>query len=174
MFFEPERSIFMSENINDRGAINTIVEVTKLHSANPELPITLFVNSGGGNVTDAFALYDYIMHALKPNLQTVVLGEANSMAVLLLLMGDSGFRFISRLAVMKFHRFSLTVNASFTVKNGLKMIQDLEKSEENYIEILVQRTGGKINKEIANKLLSDNVTLTAAEAVEFGLAQTVL
>ena len=172
MFFEPERSIFMSEEINDRGVINTIVEITKLHSANPKLPITLFINSGGGNVTDAFALYDYIMHALKPNLQTVVLGEANSMAVLLLLMGNT--RFIGRLAVMKLHRFSFTANASFNIKNGLKIMQNLKMSEDNYIKIIVKRTGGKINKKMANRLLDDNVTLTAIQAVELGLAQTVL
>lgn len=174
MEFRPDRSLYLNGEINVNTSLELISGMSKLHSADPATPITLFITSAGGNVSDAFALYEYVTKLLKPNLQTVVLGEASSTAVMIFLMGQK--RYIGNMAVMRLHRFTFTPDRALTLaaKQLEKMRRDLARSESRYIDVLVKRTGGKISREVARSLLDDNAALTAATAVKLGLAHKVL
>ena len=172
MDFDPKRSIYLNGGINTDTILSTIMGLSSLYIADPKSVITLFITSNGGSVSDSFALYDYVTHALKPRLQTVALGEVNSSAVILFLAGT--LRHIGKLALMRFHRFSLTNDLILNSKNTQKMGKDLERGEANYIDILMSRSKGIITKKMANDLLDNNRTVTAIESVKLGLAHKIL
>lgn len=174
MEFSPERSLYLNGEVDTQTSMEIITGISKLHSAKPEAWITLFVSSSGGSVSDTFVLYDYVMKALKPNLQTVALGEVNSTAVMLFLMGE--MRHISRLSVMRFHRFTFTleVGTRITAKKASILRQDLERSEKCYIDVLTNRTNGRITKEKARALLNGEIVVPATMAVKLGLAHKIL
>lgn len=174
MKFQAERSLYLNDEINARSSMELISGMSKLHSADQSLPITLFITSAGGNISDAFALYEYVMKLLRPNLQTVVLGEASSMAVMIFLMGEK--RYVGSMAVVKLHRFTFTPSETSTLaaKQLEKMRRDLTRSESKYVNVLVERTDGKISKETAKALLDSNAMLTPTKTVKLGLAHKVL
>lgn len=174
MKFKLEESLFLNCAVDAQTSMEVIIGMSKLYSANPKTLITLFISSGGGSVGDAFALYDYTMKALKPKLQTVALGEVNSTAIMLFLMGET--RYVGRLSVMRFHKFSLTVEnaTSLTTRKADQIRRDLEKSEAEYVNIITSRSGGKITADKARALLDDNVAVPAIQAVKLGLAHKIL
>jgi ATP-dependent protease ClpP protease subunit len=172
MDFTLERSVFLNDEINARTSMEAIMGISKLYIDNPNLVITLFIASNGGSVDDSFATYDYMMNALKPKLQTVALGEVSSSAVPLFLMGE--LRYIANLALIRFHRFSLGDARNLTSKNAKEIGKDLDRSEAKYVNLLRERTSGKITEEMANTLLDNRVAVMATQAVELGLAHHIL
>ncbi len=172
MEFTPERSVYLNDEINAKTSMEVITTISKLHVDDPKLTITLFIASSGGSVDDSFATYDYIISILKPKLQTVALGEVSSAAVPLFLMGE--LRYITNLALIRFHRFSLGDAQNITSKKAKEIIKDLDRSEAKYVNILKERSDGKITEEVANTLLDDRVAVTATQAVELGLAHEIL
>lgn len=151
--------------------MEVMIGITKLYSSDLTSVINLFIGSTGGNVSDGFAMYDYVMGMLKPKLNTAAIGEISSMAVPLYLMGE--VRTIGGLAVVRLHRFSTSPNSSLSSVNSLKISEELARAEEKYINILVRRTENKISEEMANELMDKNVTLTAVDAVKLGIAHKV-
>ena len=172
MDFKPERSVYLDGEINGHTCAEAMMGISKLYSADQEAPITLFISSGGGNVSDAFALYDYIMTALRPNLQTVALGEANSVAVILFLMGEK--RYVGNLTILKLHEFSFTPegSSSVTARGARKMAKSLELSQTKYADIIANRSG--MPKRKVRALMRKKATILPAQAVELGLAHQVL
>lgn len=174
MKFKLEQSLFLNGAVDAQTSMELITGMSKLYFANPQKLITLFISSSGGSVGDSFALYDYTTKALKPKLQTVTLGEVNSTAVMLFLMGDT--RYIGSLSVMRFHKFSLTVDnaTSLTTKQADQIRQDLERSEAEYVNIITSRSGGKITADKARTFLDNNIAVPATQAVKLGLAHRIL
>lgn len=171
MNFEPDRSLYLNGDINTQTVMEVMIGITRLYSANPASVINLFMGSTGGGVSDGFGLYDYVMGMLKPKLNTAAIGEISSMAVPLYLMGE--LRIIGGLAVVRLHRFSTSPSSSLSSVNSAKISEELARAEEKYINILVRRTGNKISEEKANELMDKNITLTAVEAVQLGIAHKV-
>lgn len=174
MEFKLEQSLFLNGTVDALTSMEVITGMSKLYSANPKTLITLFISSGGGSVGDAFALYDYTTKALRPKLQTVALGEVNSTAIMLFLMGER--RYIGRLSVMRFHKFSLTVEntTNLTTIKADHIRRDLEKSEAEYMNIITSRSGGKITADKARAFLDNNIAVSATQAVKLGLAHRIL
>ena len=174
MKFRLEQSLFLNGVVDAQTSMEIITGMSRLYFANPKKLITLFISSAGGSVSDSFALYDYTTKALKPKLQTVALGEVNSTAVMLFLMGET--RYIGRLSVMRFHKFSLTVEntTSLTSRKADQMRQDLERSEAEYVNIITSRSGGKITADKARTFLDNNIAVSAIQAVKLGLAHRIL
>ena len=174
MEFDPARSVYLNDEITAHSSMEIIMGISKIYTNNPVLPITLFINSTGGNIIDAFAIYEYVMRMLKPNFQTVVLGEASSMAVLLLLMGDK--RLMAQTAFMRFHKFSYTPREVFPITSSLarKIRQGLGESEKKYTEIVAERSGGRTSQKQALILMRNEVLVSATKAVELGLAHEIL
>lgn len=174
MEFDPKRSIYLNDDINPHSSLELISGISKLHSADAEAMITLHITTTGGNVMDAFAVYEYVTKLLRPNLQTVVLGEASSMAIMIFLMGEK--RYIGEMAVLRFHQFSYTPDRIFAITSrGAKRIaRNLEISERKYVEIIVNKSGGKISKNGARALMSREATVMPAQAIELSLAHQIL
>ena len=87
-----DRIIFIDGEIFDLTADLVVAQLLFLQSQDPERDIQLYINSPGGSVTAGLAIYDTIQY-VKPDIQTVCLGQAASMGALLLACGTSGKRF---------------------------------------------------------------------------------
>lgn len=88
-----DRIIFLGGPINDIVANSVIAQLLFLASQNPKEDIKLYINSPGGQVTSALAIYD-TMQYVKPNVSTICVGMAASAAALLLAAGEKGKRMI--------------------------------------------------------------------------------
>ncbi|MBW1668173.1 MAG: ATP-dependent Clp endopeptidase proteolytic subunit ClpP [Deltaproteobacteria bacterium] len=87
-----DRIIFMGDQVND-GIANTIIaQMLFLESEDPDKDINLYINSPGGSVTAGLAIYD-TMQYIKPDVTTICMGQATSMAALLLAAGAKGKRY---------------------------------------------------------------------------------
>jgi ATP-dependent Clp protease protease subunit len=87
-----DRIIFMGEQVHDGMANTVIAQMLFLESEDPDKDINLYINSPGGSVTAGLAIYD-TMQYIKPNLVTICMGQASSMAALLLAAGAKGKRY---------------------------------------------------------------------------------
>ena len=87
-----ERIIFLTGGVNDNVASLICAQLLFLESENPDKDISFYINSPGGVVTAALAMYD-TMQYIKPNVSTVCIGQAASAGSLLLMAGAAGKRF---------------------------------------------------------------------------------
>lgn len=87
-----ERVIFLGEPVDDHVANSIIAQMLHLESADPEKDISIYINSPGGSVTDGLAIYD-TMQFIKCDVSTICIGQAASMAAVLLAAGAPGKRF---------------------------------------------------------------------------------
>ena len=87
-----DRIVFLDGEIHDVSADLVIAQLLFLESQDPERDIQLYVNSPGGMVTAGLAIYDTIQY-IKPDVQTICMGQASSMGALLLTCGTTGKRY---------------------------------------------------------------------------------
>ena len=87
-----DRIIFLGTSVDDHMANVIIAQMLFLESDEPEQDIYLYVNSPGGQVSSGMAIYD-TMQYIKPDVQTICIGQAASMGALLLAAGTKGKRF---------------------------------------------------------------------------------
>lgn len=86
-----DRIVFLSGEINDDTANLVVAQLLFLEMENPDSDISLYINSPGGSVTAGMAIFD-TMNYIKPNVRTVCIGMAASMAAFLLMAGEKGKR----------------------------------------------------------------------------------
>src|SRR5437763_13875762 len=84
--------IFLGQPIDDNIANLIIAQLLFLEAENPEKDISVYVNSPGGSITSALAIYDTTQY-VKPHIQTICLGQAASMAAVLLAAGEKNKRY---------------------------------------------------------------------------------
>ena len=87
-----DRIVFLDGEINDLTADLVVAQLLFLESQDPERDISLYINSPGGIVTAGLAIYDTIKY-IKPDVQTICIGQAASMAAVILAGGAKGKRF---------------------------------------------------------------------------------
>lgn len=130
--------------------------------------ITFQLMSPGGRCDAGFALYDWLQVNV-PKLQTIAYGGVNSMAVVLFAAGHN--RIVTNHASFYLH----PVQSSFESKTTLdhdghrSAIESLKVTQSQYLEVLLKTTKGKTSKQL-EKLIKDNTTITAKEALTMGLA----
>ena len=86
-----DRIIFLGVQVDDASADDVMAQLLVLESQDPDSPITMYINSPGGSFTALTAIYD-TMQYIKPQIQTVCLGQAASAAAVLLAAGSAGRR----------------------------------------------------------------------------------
>ncbi len=87
-----DRIIFVDGEINDISADIIVAQILFLESQNAEKDISMYINSPGGSVTAGLAIYDTMQH-VRPDIQTICMGQAASMGALLLAGGSKGKRY---------------------------------------------------------------------------------
>jgi ATP-dependent Clp protease protease subunit len=162
--------IFLGRPIDDDVSNLIIAQMLFLEAENPEKDIALYVNSPGGAITAGLAIYD-TMQYIKPDVSTLCVGQAASMAAVLLAAGTEGKRSVlpnSRVLIHQPLLYGLQgqqTDIDIHAKDLLRMRERIE-------EILAQHTGKSI-EEIHLDTERDKI-LSAPDAVEYGLADQVM
>ncbi|HOV38716.1 MAG TPA: ATP-dependent Clp protease proteolytic subunit [Spirochaetales bacterium] len=164
-----DRIVFIDGEIFDLTADLVVAQLLFLESQDPERDISLYINSPGGVVTAGLAIYDTIQY-IKPNVQTICLGQASSMAALILACGTKGKRFVLPSSRMLIHQPWGGVQGQVSdIKVQAREILRLKKLTIDYFALHT----GKQPDEVARDLERD-FYMSAEEAVAYGLADKIL
>ena len=164
-----DRIIFLGEQVDDITANLIVAQLLFLESEDPSKDIHLYINSPGGSVTAGMAIYD-TMQYIKCDVSTICIGMAASMGALLLSGGAKGKRMALPNAEIMIHQPSGGARGQETeIRIAAEQIL---KTRENLNRILAENTGQPLEK-IQLDTERDNY-MTAQEAVEYGLIDTVI
>ncbi len=163
-----DRIIFLGTEINDLVANSIVAQLLFLEADAPEKDIIMYINSPGGVITSGMAIYD-TMRYIKPDVQTVCIGQAASMGALLLTAGAKGKRFALPNARIMIHQplggaQGQATDIEIQAKEILRMKELTSK--------IISETTGKTMKQVKKDTERDNF-MTAEEAKEYGLVDRV-
>ena len=164
-----ERIIFLGTPIDDMVANLVIAQLLFLESDEPDKDINFYINSPGGIVTSGLAVYD-TMRYIKPNIQTICIGQAASMGALLLAAGSKGKRFALPHARILIHQpmggfQGQATDIEIHAKEILRMRGELN-------QILVKHTGQPLARIEADT--ERDYFMGGEEAVQYGIVDSVL
>ena len=164
-----ERIVFLVGPVNDSAASLITAQLLFLESENPKKEIYLYINSPGGLVTSGLGIYD-TMQYIKPEVSTLCIGQAASMASFLLAAGGKGKRFSLPNSRVMVHQPSAGFTGQATdIEIHAKEVLSLKKRLN---EIYSKHTGKSV-EEIKAALERDNF-MTAENAKSFGLIDKVV
>ena len=165
-----DRIIFLGVQVDDASADDVMAQLLVLESQDPDSPITMYINSPGGSFTALTAIYDTIQY-IKPQIQTVCLGQAASAAAVLLAAGSAGRRLALPNARVLIHEPAM--EGMHGQASDIAIVADeLERMNDWLCTTLALHTG-KSADEIKNDIQRDKI-LTAEAAKEYGLVDQVL
>lgn len=142
-----------------------------MDNSKPEKILTLYINSTGGSLTDAFGLIDVIKNS-NFVVRTIGIGNVMSAAFLIFAAGDKGERYIAKNTSIMCHQFTESIDEKYhDIKAALK---ETENCNNRMVEFLVEATG-LVPSKVKSKLLPpSDVYLTAEELLEYGVADHIL
>ena len=164
-----ERIIFLGTPIDDAVANLVMAQLLHLESEDPDKDINLYINSPGGDITRGFAIYD-TMQYIKPDVSTIVMGQAASAAAVLLAAGTQGKRFALPNAAILIHQphggaQGQAADIEIQAKEILRYRRLLD-------EILAEHTGQPLEK--VEKDTDRDFIMTADQAKEYGIIDEVI
>lgn len=164
-----DRIIFIDGEINDVTADLAVAQILFLESENPDKDISVYINSSGGSVTAGLAIYD-TMKYVKCDIQTICMGQAASMAAILLAGGTKGKRYALPSSRVMIHQPRGGVEGQESDISILaKEIIRLKKLSIEYLSI---DTGKNID-EVATDIERD-FFMSAQEAMDYGIIDHVM
>ncbi|MCE1207489.1 MAG: ATP-dependent Clp endopeptidase proteolytic subunit ClpP [Spirochaetia bacterium] len=164
-----DRIVFIDGEIQDLTADLIVAQLLFLESQDPSRDISIYINSPGGSVTAGLAIYD-TMQYLKPDIQTICLGQASSMAALLLAAGTSGKRFALPSSRVLIHQ--PWGNASGQASDISLQAREIVRLKKLTIEYFARHTGKTLEQ--VSKDMERDFFMSAQEAVEYGLADKIM
>ncbi|MDP8222649.1 MAG: ATP-dependent Clp protease proteolytic subunit [Candidatus Lernaella stagnicola] len=164
-----DRIIILGQGVDDTIANLIISQLLFLESEDPDTDIALYINSPGGHVTAALAIYD-TMQFIKSPVSTICLGQASSMAGLLLAAGEQGKRFALPHSRMLIHQPAGGFRGQATDLEIHARQMDALRQVIN--GIIAKHTGQSVER--VSKDTDRDFYLTAAEAKDYGLIDKVM
>jgi len=165
-----ERIIFLGVQIDDASANDVMAQLIVLESVDPDRDITIYINSPGGSFTALTAIYD-TMQYVRPDIQTVCMGQAASAAAVLLAAGTPGKR-------MALPNSRIIIHQPAT-EGGYGQGSDIEIQAREILrmraqlEDMISRHSGQAIEKVRKDIDRDKI-LTAEEAKEYGLIDQIL
>ena len=176
-----DRIVMLDTDVNEHSSSLIVAQMLFLESENPDADILFYINSPGGSVTAGLAIYD-TMQFIKPDVSTIVLGQACSMGSFLAQAGTAGKRIVLPESRTMIHRVSSgTPGTRGSVHVQDLQFEDAKRSFEESVRInkrltelyAKHNTAGKQYDELYEAMKFDTF-LSAEEAVEYGLADEVV
>lgn len=164
-----DRIIFLGDEVNEHTANVVVAQLLFLANEDPKKDIYLYINSPGGSVYDALAIYD-TMEYVSPDIQTVGIGVQASAAAFLLSSGKKGKRFLLPNATVMIHQPSSGTRGKVTdqeidLRESLRVKRLLE-------EIMAKNTGQKPEKIHVD--MERDFWMTAEQAVKYNVVDKIL
>lgn len=166
-----ERIIFLVGPVNDHTANLVVAQMLFLESENPDKDIYFYINSPGGSVTAGMSIYD-TMKFIKPDVQTLCLGQAASMGAFLLSAGTKGKRFALPNSRIMIHQPLISGGLGGQASDIEIHARELIKLKEKLNQLLAEHTGQNIER-IERDTDRDNF-MSAQAAAEYGLIDKVI
>ena len=164
-----ERIIFLGTQVDDASANDIMAQLLVLEGQDPDRDITMYINSPGGSFTSLMAIYD-TMQYVRPDVQTVCIGQAASAAAVLLAAGAPGKRAALPNARVLIHQ-PATGGVQGQVSDLEIQAQEIERMRKLMEETLARHTG-RPAEQIRLDTDRDKI-LTASEAVDYGIIDQV-
>ncbi len=164
-----DRIVFLGDTVDD-GVANTIIaQLLFLESQDKEKDIKLYINSPGGSVTAGLAIYDTIQY-IKPDVSTICVGLAASMAATLLAAGTKGKRFVLPNSEILIHQvMGGAEGQAIDIKIRAERILRIR---DRLNEILAKHTGQA--REKIEKDTDRDYFMTADEALKYGIVDKII
>lgn len=164
-----DRIIFVDGEINDMSADLVVAQLLFLEAQNPDKDISLYINSPGGSVTAGLAIYDTMQH-IRPDVQTICLGQCASMGAVLLAGGATNKRYALPSSRVMIHQpWGGVQGQAVDINIQAKEIVRLKKLTIKYFA----ENTGKTEKQVAADMERD-FFMSAEEALAYGIIDTVM
>lgn len=176
-----DRIVMLDTEVSEHSASLVIAQMLFLESENPDADILFYINSPGGLVTAGLAIYD-TMQFIKPDVSTIVLGQACSMGSFLAQAGAPGKRLVLPESRTMIHRVSSGTPSTrgsvhvqeLQFEDAKRSFEESQRLNERLTQLYVKHnTAGKTYEEMFATMKFDTF-LSAQEAVEMGLADSVV
>ena len=165
-----ERIIFLGTQVDDASANDIMAQLLVLEGQDPDRDITMYINSPGGSFTSLMAIYD-TMQYVRPDVQTVCLGQAASAAAVLLAAGSEGKRLALPNARVLIHQPAM--EGMQGQASDIEIVADEIDRMRSWLEDTLAAHTGRDREKIHADLERDKI-LTAAAAKEYGIVDQVL
>jgi ATP-dependent Clp protease protease subunit len=165
-----DRIIFLGTPISDEIANAVMAQLLCLQQMDPDRDISIYINSPGGSFTALTAIYD-TMRYLKPDIQTVCLGQAASAAAVILAAGTQGKRFALPNSRILIHQ--PYTEGTYGQASDIEIQANEILRMRALLEQMISDNTGKSADEVSRDIERDKI-LTAQQAVEYGLIDSIL
>ncbi len=165
-----DRIVFMGVQVDDASADDVMAQLLVLESQDPDSLITMYINSPGGSFTALTAIYD-TMQYIKPQIQTVCLGQAASAAAVLLAAGSPGKRLALPNARILIHQPAM--EGMQGQASDIQIVADEIDRMRVWLEETLSKHSGTPAEQIRRDIERDKI-LTAEQAKDYGLVDQVL
>lgn len=166
-----DRIIFLGAQVDDASADDVMAQLLVLESMDPERDVTLYINSPGGSFTAMTAIYDTIQF-IRPEVQTVCLGQAASAAAVLLAAGTPGKRLALPNARVLIHQPSMGGGERGTATDLQIQAEEVMRMRSWLEETIASHSGQSVEK--VRDDVERDLFMTAADAKEYGIVNEVL
>jgi len=165
-----DRIIFLGVQVDDTSANDVMAQLLTLEGLDPDRDITMYINSPGGSYTAMTAIFD-TMQYVRPDIQTVCLGQAASAAAILLAGGTKGKRMALPNSRVMIHQPAIggTQGQGSDLEIQAREIMRMRSEMEH---LLAEQTGQPLDK-VTRDIDRDKI-MTAEEAKEYGIVDVVL
>ena len=176
-----DRIVMLDTDVNEHSSSLIVAQMLFLESEDPDADILFYINSPGGSVTAGLAIYD-TMQFIKPDVSTIVLGQACSMGSFLAQAGAPGKRIVLPESRTMIHRVSSGTPGTrgsvhvqeLQFEDAKRSFEESQRINERLTELYVKHnTAGKTYDELFGDMKFDTF-LSAQQAVEYGLADKVI
>jgi len=166
-----ERIIFLGAPIDDVVANDVMAQLIVLESTDPDRDIQIYINSPGGSFTALTAIYDTMVY-VRPEIQTICMGQAASAAAVLLAAGTKGKRFALSNSRILIHQPSGGTEGPMQISDLDIQAREIQRMRELMEEILARHTGQSIETVRAD--IERDKIFTADQAKEYGMVDEVI
>lgn len=164
-----DRIVFLGTEIDDNVANIVIAQLLFLESEDPDKDVMLYINSPGGLVSAGLAIYDTVQY-VRCDVSTICMGQAASMAAVLLTSGEKGKRFVLPHARVMIHQ---PKGGAMGQASDIEIqAREILKNRELLNEILAKHTGQKIER--VREDTDRDFYMNAAEAISYGIVDSEL
>jgi ATP-dependent Clp protease protease subunit len=176
-----DRVVILDTEVSSHSASLLVAQLLFLESEDPEQDILFYINSPGGMVSAGLSIYD-TMQYIKPDVSTIVLGQAASMGSFLAQAGAPGKRMVLPEARTMVHRVSSGTRGTsgsvhvqeLEMEDAIRSFEESKRVNKRLTELYVKHnTAGKTYEELYETMKFDTY-LSAQEAVDYGLADKII
>ncbi|MCU1571901.1 MAG: clpP2 2 [Naasia sp.] len=166
-----DRIVFLGVQVDDASADDIMAQLLVLESQDPDRDIVMYINSPGGSFTAMTAIYDTMLY-IRPQIQTVVLGQAASAAAVLMAAGTPGKRLALPNARILIHQPS-TGDAGRGQASDIEIQAREIMRMRTWLEATLSKHSNRSEEQVKKDIDRDKI-LSGAEALEYGLIDQVL